>query len=185
MNKTTARKIYSEVNTALNAESGGQALKACAMVRALLRPIVNPPRVSINKEQRLYVIPGSCGGFSCLGFDVVECKIAGVLKFMELEPEIRPARVGTLARYHQYALAMKHGAVYAGETGKRCEMDLEPQLIGLEGKRVEVTHNGEKRRFIVGKSTGWMPCHLEIANRASSGGGAACLFPGDTVEVVA
>ncbi len=52
--------------------------------------------------------------------------------------------------------------------------DLTKQLKGLEGWRVEVvTMQDEKRRFIVGKSTGWKPIHLEIARRTSSGGGAA------------
>jgi hypothetical protein len=52
--------------------------------------------------------------------------------------------------------------------------DLSPQLIGLEGWRVEaVTDYGETRRFIVGKSTGWKPIHLEVANRRSTGGGGA------------
>jgi len=51
---------------------------------------------------------------------------------------------------------------------------LTPQLVGLEGWRVEVeTTYGETRRFIVGKSTGWKPCHLEIHNRRSTGGGSA------------
>ena len=51
---------------------------------------------------------------------------------------------------------------------------LSPQLKGLEGWRVEViTTYNEKRRFIVGKSTGWKPCHLEIARRDSLGGGSA------------
>ena len=48
---------------------------------------------------------------------------------------------------------------------------LSPQLIGLEGWRVEaVDIHGERRRFIVGKSTGWRPCHLEIKTaRAACG----------------
>lgn len=51
---------------------------------------------------------------------------------------------------------------------------LTPQLVGLEGWRVEVvTTYDETRRFIVGKSTGWVPCHLEIARRDSHGGPAA------------
>lgn len=51
---------------------------------------------------------------------------------------------------------------------------LSSQLVGLEGYRVEVqTTYGEKRRFIVGRSTGWKPCHLEIHNRRSMGGGCA------------
>lgn len=51
---------------------------------------------------------------------------------------------------------------------------LTSQLVGLEGYRVEVvTIYGEKRRFIVGKSTGWKPCHLEVKRRNSLGGSAA------------
>jgi hypothetical protein len=45
------------------------------------------------------------------------------------------------------------------------------QLIGLEGCRVEVeTTYNETRRFLVGRSTGWRPCHLELHNRNSHGG---------------
>lgn len=51
---------------------------------------------------------------------------------------------------------------------------LTPQLIGLEGWRVEVeTTYGETRRFIVGLSTGWKPIHLEVATRRSMGGSGA------------
>jgi hypothetical protein len=57
---------------------------------------------------------------------------------------------------------------------RRDNSALSPQLAGLEGWRVEVvTTYGEKRRFIVGKSTGWRPCHLEVKNRRSMGGSAA------------
>lgn len=52
--------------------------------------------------------------------------------------------------------------------------DLTPQLIGLEGWRVEViTSYGEKRRFIVGRSTGWKPIHLEVLTKRSLGGSGA------------
>ena len=48
---------------------------------------------------------------------------------------------------------------------------LTAQLLGLEGKRVEIVSTaGETRRFWVGRSTGWRPCHLEIHNRRSRGG---------------
>ena len=51
---------------------------------------------------------------------------------------------------------------------------LSPQLVGLEGWRVEVVTNyGETRRFIVGRSAGWYPCHLEVFRRSSSGGVSA------------
>lgn len=53
--------------------------------------------------------------------------------------------------------------------------DLTPQLVGLEGKRVEVEDIGDwhKHRFWVGRSTGWRPCHIEVKTRRSSGGCAA------------
>jgi hypothetical protein len=54
---------------------------------------------------------------------------------------------------------------------------LTPQLIGLEGWRVEVmtapssySQGGTIKRFNVGRSTGWRPCHLEIFNRRAIGG---------------
>lgn len=59
----------------------------------------------------------------------------------------------------------------AERTALRDNSDLTPQLVGLEGWRVEVTDTyGNTRRFIVGKSTGWRPCHLEIPTIRSTGG---------------
>ena len=56
----------------------------------------------------------------------------------------------------------------------RDNSQLSEQLVGLEGYRVEVvTTYGETRRFIVGKSTGWKPVHLEVNNRRSMGGPSA------------
>lgn len=52
-----------------------------------------------------------------------------------------------------------------------------PQLDGLEGWRVEVIDAyGAKRRFIVGRSTGWRPCHLELATSRSAAGDPARRF---------
>ena len=57
---------------------------------------------------------------------------------------------------------------------------LTPQLKGLEGWRVAVVdchvddEEPVERRFIVGMSTGWRPCHLEISRRSAHGGGCAC-----------
>jgi hypothetical protein len=57
----------------------------------------------------------------------------------------------------------------------RDNRSLTPQLCGLEGWRVEVTDTdgSPPRRFIVGKSTGWLPIHLELANARSCGGDSA------------
>jgi hypothetical protein len=48
---------------------------------------------------------------------------------------------------------------------------LTPQLLDHEGWRVEVvTTYGETKRFYVGRSTGWKPCHIEVLTRRSLGG---------------
>lgn len=59
-------------------------------------------------------------------------------------------------------------------TQERWNLLSNAQLIGLEGWRVEaVDVHGERRRFIVGKSTGWRPCHLEIKTARSACGDPA------------
>lgn len=58
----------------------------------------------------------------------------------------------------------------------RSDAGLTPQLIGLEGWRVEVEDiDGTLRRFNVGRSTGWIPCHIELARIDSNGGGGCQL----------
>ncbi len=123
--------------------------------------------VTLNTEQGLYVIPES-GGYSCLGFDVLierYNRLASELGWRGFPLDER----GTLDGYERYRALQEA----ARTSGKRFTCELSPQLTGLEGHRVEVTdHYGETRRFIVGKSTGWTPIHLEIKTRRSSGGGA-------------
>lgn len=66
-------------------------------------------------------------------------------------------------------------AMSSAEKSKiRSDAGLTKQLIGLEGWRVEVkTTFGETRRFIVGRSSGWIPCHIEIKRSNSFGGMSA------------
>jgi hypothetical protein len=53
----------------------------------------------------------------------------------------------------------------------RSTAGLSPQLTGLEGWRIEVkTKDGETRRFLVSRSTGWIPCHIELKRITSTGG---------------
>jgi hypothetical protein len=56
---------------------------------------------------------------------------------------------------------------------------LSPQLTGLEGWRVQVIDApgecaGKPRRFVVGRTGGWRPCHLEILRSSAYGGFPAC-----------
>lgn len=143
--------------------------------------------VSLNLEQRLYVIPAG-NGYSCLGFDVCADRLkayTAALAGRGIVWPVTPAEPGTVELYRQYLDAIKVIHREHDRTGWRCLAELTPELIGLEGKRVEVVDKyGERRRFKVGKSTGWIPCHLELANRRSSGGGPVFGAPFQSIRVV-
>ncbi len=153
---------------------------------------INIGGVTINEEQELYVIPsyhnGKVSGYSCLGFDyLLQCanSVADWLISEGQQATRIPAEGrGTPRAYGAYLALMSQGSAYNQRTGRRCNGELEPQLTGLENKRVEVTYDdGRTERFWVGKSSGWMPCHLEVKRRDSSGGCAVC-GPYKSVRVV-
>lgn len=139
---------------------------------------------SINANQSLFVLEAGTG-FSCIGFHVAHRKtlaIAEWLKRDDLKPE---APRGTMKAWAEYCKAFKAAQDHYGATKERCPVELESRLVGLEGRRVEVRELGERpRRFWVGKSTGWMPCHLEISRKGSSGGCAAYLPESATLTVI-
>lgn len=144
---------------------------------------------SINPRYSSGVYVMKCGdGVSCLGFEYAASKADAVAEWLEAQGkplEAPSAPLGTLEAFARYQAAMEAGRAHNAATGARCPAELVPQLTGLEGKRVEVVDSdGEARRFIVGKSTGWMPCHLEIKTRRSSGGGAVWGAPFRSVRVV-
>lgn len=132
--------------------------------------------ITVNPEQELYVIK-TIHGYSCHGFDRVE-KLLSKLAAEGHAPSTPPAPKGTTERYAQYQEAVEKARQHHVATGEKSRAELTPELIGYEGMRVEITHRWtpehkpETKRFIVGKSTGWMPVHLEIANIRSTGGEA-------------
>jgi hypothetical protein len=137
----------------------------------------HPSLNAINAPERLYVIK-SGGGYSCNGFDY-QARIGEAVAAWLGDPDlIRAAHValigaaGSPSAFDFFRDLMERGRKHAEATGDRCEAELSPALKGLEGKRVEVTTpSGETSRFTVGRSTGWLPIHLEIKRRDSSGGG--------------
>lgn len=136
-----------------------------------MKTTVSTPSVTVNRKQGLYVIP-SGGGFSCLGFQV--CIDRATRLAAELGEPLNLKRAGALHNHRELDRLQSLAAVRHWQTGWKATCELSPMLRGLEGRRVEVvTAYGETRRFIVGLSTGWIPCHLEIHNRRSMGGGAA------------
>lgn len=154
---------------------------------AALRPVEPDPAlagVTVNAEQGLYVLPFP-GGYTCLGFDVALRQARAVAEWAGV-PAPDPARAGTLAGYADYLRAMAAARAKHDRTGERCPAELTPQLVGLEGRRVEVVDaDGRTRRFKVGRSTGWLPCHLELHNARSVGGGPVMGAPFRSVRVVA
>ncbi|MGH8074238.1 MAG: hypothetical protein ACREO4_09210 [Lysobacter sp.] len=126
----------------------------------------------------------SGSGFSCYGFDVLDRKARAVAEWMtaqapagdatreacRLRAEVHAATIGTREHFDACAAVMDAGGKFAAATGKRCGAELVPALVGMEGRRVEATVHGERVRFYVGKSTGWLPGHLMIKTRRSSGG---------------
>jgi hypothetical protein len=144
--------------------------------------------ITINTEQSLYVIPAG-HGYSCYGFDVLERKTTRLASWITArDPSFdipMPAPRGTLERYAQWEMFCQKARAMCDANKIRCDIELTKQLIGLEGKRVEVTlPDGSRERYNVGKSTGWVPCHLAIKTRRSLGGAAVYFPDGATVRVI-
>lgn len=139
--------------------------------------------VSLNAEQKLYVIPDG-GGYSCLGFDVCKNWTIGYAAWCGFTlPD--PLPYASLEAYELYRRVSEAAGQYAKRTNTRCPIHLTPQLNGLEDKKVEVVDaHGETRTFYVGKSTGWAPMHLEIEKRNDDGGGGVTGAPFKSVRVI-
>ena len=141
--------------------------------------LINP---RINRKERLYVIPEG-KGYSCLGFDVCANRSHKMAEWLNVA--VQPTRRGSIAAYAEYERLTELCHVNYETTHERCPVELTPQLVGLEGKRVEVVSAwGERMRFYVGKSTGWMPIHLAVARRDSTGGCGVVGAPFQSVRVL-
>lgn len=155
---------------------------------------------NINKAQRLYVL-NSNGGFTCYGFDVLNTMAANLLEWLKAQGRAAelllgakgidvkalaiPSRVGTKKHFIACDRVIDSARRYAVMSNERCDAGLTQQLIGLEGKHVEVVDvYGEKRRFYVGRSSGWMPCHLEVKTRRSNGGESVTGAPFKSINVI-
>lgn len=142
-------------------------------------------KVGLNKEQQLYWLKEG-NGYSALGFDVCIKRRNALAKELDL-PQYAMERKGTIKAYNEYLTLVEVARLrHEATNGRwRSQSELTPELIGLEGKRVEViTSWGEKSRFIVGRSTGWIPCHLEIKKSNSMGGGSVTGSPFKSLKVL-
>jgi hypothetical protein len=141
--------------------------------------------VSINYEQRLFVIPCAGGGFTCLAFDVCRSRARAIAKELD-RADLLPTAYSLSMLYEQYERAVKAAMDEHRRTGRRLTCELTPQLVGLEGKRVRVKDKaGERRTFVVGRSSGFIPVHIELPRRRSMFGIAVSGTPFDAVEILA
>lgn len=164
---------------------------------------------SINKAQRLYRVACGTGTSSC-GFDALDKRARAVAEWLRdneagtgqhIDVARRflqatgadgagPSAVpGEPAHFGLCAAVLDAGARYAAATGKQCPAELVPQFIGLEGKRVEVHYpvpdgGTVRERFYIGKSAGWLPVHLALKTRRSTGGLPARLPPDASFAVI-
>jgi hypothetical protein len=139
---------------------------------------------TIDHKEKLYVYRVN-KGYGTIGFSYAAREARAAAELTGHKYNYAQIEAGTEAGFNEYQLALEQGREANARTGRRAEGALTKQLIGLEGKRVEVVDSyGETRRFIVGKSTGWMPIHLEIHNRSSSGGMGAHGTPYKSVRVI-
>jgi hypothetical protein len=87
---------------------------------------------------------GKVTGYSCLGYDVCAERTARYLDWLEREIGITSATIGTapsrgtLEAYVFYENVMLTIRGQSQVWNLRCDADLTPALIGLEGLRVEV-----------------------------------------------
>ena len=142
-------------------------------------------KVTINADQKVYVIPTADGkGFSCLGFDRVIDLRNALAAELGTNKKLNGRR-GSMLAYNEYRTLADVAKMRFDRDGFRSEVELTPQLKGYEGFRVEVMmQDGRKRRFIVGKSTGWIPCHLEVKASNHHGGHAVYGAPFKSVRIV-
>jgi hypothetical protein len=136
--------------------------------------------VTINTEQKLYVIREG-NGHTCLGFDVVADRSVKLANEMKVKMNL--VEWGSMEAYDEYQRLIEIARMKHAKTGWRSQSELIPEFIGKEGQRVEVvTLWGETFRYYIGKSTGFIPVHLEIKKANSTGGGAVCGHPFKSIK---
>lgn len=122
---------------------------------------------------------GSC---SCLGFDVVRGRTERLIKELrEVFPEdkkeiltlteLEAVPKDSIESYHIYKKLVDFVFFKNAKSGWRSSAELVPGLVKWERQRVEIEYDwGETERGIVGKSTGWIPCHILLKKKNSIGG---------------
>lgn len=170
-----------------------------------------PKDLAINREQGLFVLySNEPFTSSCLGFEVCRKQIAdrfdwlcsstyfdgvvvnGFVFNRTIAKHMYPAdKITGMGDHELRGMFALHEAVnhqcqlLCRQKNVRCSSDLNPALIGLEDKWVNVIDKfGDEHVFKVGKSTGWCPIHLAIEKAGDDGGGSAPPFPYSFIKII-
>lgn len=116
---------------------------------------------AIPRDEVYYVVEAD-GTRVTLDFDLVLTRIRDFSENLAREPE--PVVRGSLMAYDVMKNLETELIRQYQQTGEEAIALLNPQLAGLEGKRVEVVDEpgDTPRRFKVGRSLGPLPIHLEL-----------------------
>ncbi|HKR05951.1 MAG TPA: hypothetical protein VJY62_15045 [Bacteroidia bacterium] len=127
--------------------------------------------IKINKEQKVYVLSVDEKHYSCLGFEIMMKRAQALAE--EMNEKVYAKRIGTKKAYKELCRLIGIARRKNKLTGWRSQAELYKPFIDKEGQRVEVEYTwGEKEKFYIGKSTGFIPCHLTIKKSNSTGGAA-------------
>lgn len=117
--------------------------------------------VGTDEFGETYVIRAQDGRVETLPWDVCLLRLERYASNLHIEMP-RAAR-GTVAAYDTMRILQDALRAEYERTGEQAIAELSPLLIGVEGRAVEVeTLDGERRRFVVARSNGFMPHHIEL-----------------------
>lgn len=149
--------------------------------------------VTVNHEQKLYVIPAQGGGHTCLGFEVAYAKAQAVWEWLDDARICDPDAgwIGTPEGYADYQRLMALGAEHACvnhtwlyDWGQDTPQAVKAALLDAKdtGARVRIFYGdpvtgrdwGQEHDVTgtVSRSTGWFKCLILVANSRSDGGPA-------------
>jgi hypothetical protein len=123
-------------------------------------------KIEIDKGNKCYLIITK-DATKQLPFETVMNKRDGLAKELR-KPKLKTGTKGTLKAYNEYIELLKLAHQKHLSTGWKCTTELNYELIGTEGKRVEfTTETGETIRLWVEHSTGFIPHHVGRKSKAT------------------
>jgi hypothetical protein len=122
---------------------------------------VTEQNVATDGFTETYAIRGQDGSVETMPWDL--CLLRLERYAINLHIEMPQVARGTVAAYDTMRILQDALRAEYERTGEQAIAELSPLLVGVEGRTVEVeTLDGERRRFVVGKSSGFLPHHIEL-----------------------